>query len=97
MIIYRNLGPEAQEQFSTTWGIGYGMDNVQQWRDVAQEAAKAALIIVILDLLRVTSNRAWFEEFCDFTSVQALLFSGKARSMWGQLRVLVKNQSRVQG
>ncbi len=97
MIIYRNLGPEAQEQFSTTWGVGYALDNVQQWRDVCVEACKVALLMVVLDMLRVTTNRAWFESFCDFASVQALLFSGQARSLWGQMRVLVKNQARVQG
>jgi len=95
MLIYRNLGPEAQEQFSQTWGVGYALDNVQQWRDVCKEAVKAALLLVILDLLRVTTNRAWFEEFVDFSSTQALLFGGAAKSWWGQTALLVKYNSRV--
>ena len=61
MIIYRNLGQDAEVQFAKTWGVGVGLDNVQQWKDVAQEALKAALIIMVLDMLRVTSHRQWFE------------------------------------
>jgi len=96
MIIYRRLGPEAEKQFVKTWGVGIGLDQAQQWQDVAKEALKAAALIVILDMLRVTSHRAWFEDFCDFASVQALLFKGTASSLWGQLSVLVRHQSRVQ-
>ena len=96
MIIYRRLGPEAEKQFVKTWGVGVGMDNVQQWRDVGKEALKAAALIIVLDMLRVTSHRSWFEEFCDFASVQALLFKGTTRSLWGQVTLLVRHQSRVQ-
>ena len=96
MIIYRRLGPEAEKQFVKTWGVGVGLDNVQQWRDVLKEATKAAALIIVLDVLRVTSHRAWFEEFADFASVQALLFKGTTRSLWGQVSLLVRHQSRVQ-
>ena len=45
-----------------TWGIGYGMDNATEWQEVLKTAAKTALILVILDLLRLTKNASWFEE-----------------------------------
>ena len=96
MIIYRNLGADAETQFAKTWGVGVGLDNVQQWQDVLKEATKAAALILVLDMLRVTSHRAWFEEFADFASVQALLFKGTTRSLWGQVTLLVRHQSRVQ-
>ena len=96
MIIYRRLGPEAEKQFVKTWGVGIGLDQAQQWQDVGKEALKVAALIIILDMLRVTTHRAWFEDFCDFASCQALLFKGSARSLWGQISVLVRHQSRVQ-
>jgi len=61
MIIYKNLGPEAQNSFSQTWGVSYALDNCSEWQDVAIEACKVALILVILDLLRFTKDRPWFE------------------------------------
>ena len=33
-----------------------------EWQDVAVTACKAALLIVILDALRLTKNSNWFEE-----------------------------------
>jgi hypothetical protein len=96
MIIYRRLGPEAERQFVKTWGVGIGLDQAQQWQDVAKEALKAAALIVVLDMFRVTTHRAWFEDFCDFASCQALLFKGTAHSLWGQISVLIRHQSRVQ-
>ena len=62
MIIYKNLGPEAQNSFSQTWGVSYALDNCSEWQDVAIEACKVALILVVLDLLRFTKDRPWFEE-----------------------------------
>ena len=61
MIIYKNLGPEAQSSFSQTWGVSYALDNCTEWQDVAIEAGKVALVLVILDLLRITKDRPWFE------------------------------------
>ena len=31
-IIYSLLGKEAEQSFSTTWGISYAMDNASQWQ-----------------------------------------------------------------
>ena len=46
---------------SQTWGIGYGMNNASEWQEVAKTALKTAVILVILDVLRVTRNSTWFE------------------------------------
>lgn len=64
MLIYRQLGPDAQAEFSKSWGIGYGLNNASEWQDVAVTAFKAALLIVVLDALRLTKNASWFEEQC---------------------------------
>ncbi len=62
MLIYKQLGASAQEQFAKTWGVGYALNNASEWQDVAITACKAALLIVILDALRLTKNASWFEE-----------------------------------
>lgn len=95
MIIYTRLGPAAEEEFASSWGIGVGLDNVQQWKDVAQEAVKAALIAVLLDRLRITRNGPWLESYVDFVSAQALLFEGAARNVWQQVYLLAQNNRRV--
>ena len=61
MLIYRNLGDKAQQEFAKTWGIGYGMDNATEWQEVFKTAAKTALVLVILDLMRLSKNSSWFE------------------------------------
>lgn len=61
MLIYKTLGSDAQSQFAQTWGIGYGMDNATEWQEVFKTALKTAVVLVILDLLRLSKNATWFE------------------------------------
>ena len=44
-----------------TWGVGYSLNNASEWQEVFKTAAKTALILVILDMLRVTKDAPWFE------------------------------------
>ena len=62
MIVYKQLGADAESQFAQQWGVGYAMDNASEWQDVCVTAVKTALILVVLDLLRITKDRPWFEE-----------------------------------
>ena len=78
-----------------TWGVGYGLNSASEWQEVAKTALKTAVVLVVLDLLRVTRNSKWFEEHVDFVSVQAVLFNGAARSWWQQTHTLVKLQARL--
>lgn len=71
------------------------MNNASEWQEVAKTAAKTALILVILDLLRLSKNGSWFEEHVDFVSMQAVLFNGAAKSWWQQTRTLVRLQARL--
>ena len=95
MVIYKNLSAAAEATFASTWGISQGLDQVQQWKGVLQEAVKCSLLLVIMDILRVQSGKVWFESFIDFASVQAALFDGTAGGAWGQIKVLVRHQARV--
>ena len=71
------------------------MNNCSEWQDVFKTAVKAALLIVVLDALRVTRNSDWFEEHIDFVSMQAVLFNGAARGWWAQTHSLVRMQARL--
>jgi len=42
------------------------VDNASQWKEVLQEAAISVVLLILLDSLRITKNRAWFDEYCDF-------------------------------
>jgi hypothetical protein len=95
MLIYKTLGADAQSEFAKTWGVGYALDNASEWQEVAKTAAKAAILLVILDLLRVTGDQDWFEGHVDFVSIQAALFGGAARGWWAQTHTLVKLQARL--
>lgn len=95
LLIYERLGPSSQEAFAQTWGVGVGLDNAQQWKDVAHEALKAALIMVLLERLRITRGPRWLEGYADFVSVQALLFEGRVRNIWQQTQLLVHAQRRI--
>ena len=61
MLIYRLLGDDAESSFARSWGISYGINAAAEWKDVATEAAKAAVILAILERLYLTSNASWLE------------------------------------
>ena len=61
MLIYRLLGEDAESSFARSWGISYGINAAAEWKDVAIEAAKAAVILAILERLFLTSNASWLE------------------------------------
>ena len=75
--------------------MGYALDNCTEWQEVFKTAAKTAVVLVVLDMLRLTRNSKWFEEHVDFVSMQALLFNGAARGWWAQTHKLVKLQARL--
>lgn len=41
------------------------MDNIQQWKDVFQDIVTALLILYVLDKIRFTDDRVWFERLLD--------------------------------
>jgi hypothetical protein len=79
MLIYKQLGASAQEEFSKTWGIGYALNSASEWQEVAKTAAQAALLIVLLDLLRITRNGDWFSEHGARAALRGALHALRAR------------------
>jgi hypothetical protein len=95
MIIYRQLGDAAQQEFARTWGLGFALDNVTQFKDVAISALQAAVVVVVLEELHIISNRQWFEAHVDHLSCQCSLFQGIARGWWQQTAMLLRFQRRL--
>jgi hypothetical protein len=95
MLVYQQLGPSAEGEFAKTWGIGFALDNVSEWRDVLLTAVQTALVVVVLDALRWTTSAKWFEQHIDFMSLQCSLYTGAARGWWAQTRTLVQLQARL--
>ena len=85
MLIYRQLGSSAQEEFAKTWGVGYAINNASEWQDVAKTAVQAALVLVVLDFLRLTKNSSWFEEHgaCERTAFRSHSSSSAAAGARG--------------
>ena len=65
MLIYRLLGEDAESSFARSFGISYGINAAAEWKDVATEAAKAAVILAILERFFLTSNASWLEARAD--------------------------------
>ena len=95
MLIYRQMGDQAQKKFTQSWGVNFGVGSASEWQDVAQAAIQAAVIVVILDMLHITRDGSWFEQQVDFLSTQASLFSGAATSSLGRAYAIVKQQMRL--
>ena len=69
MLVYRLLGDDAESSFARSWGISYGLNAATEWKDIATEAAKAAVILFILERLFLTRNASWLEEHIDYLSL----------------------------
>jgi hypothetical protein len=58
-IVYNLLGIRAQESFVQSWLVALGLDNATQWKEIAKEAWKGGLFIIIMDRLWMQSNTNW--------------------------------------
>ena len=59
MMIYNLEGKSSEQGFARSWAVGYALDNAQQWQEVAQAAAQAAVVLMILDRLCLISPLKW--------------------------------------
>ena len=60
-LVYRLLGEDAEQAFARSWGVSYGVGSAAEFRDVAQEAAKAVALLAVLERLYLTRNINWLE------------------------------------
>jgi len=79
------LGPSSVSHFGTTFGVSFGMKQISDWQDILYEAAKAVVIMLVLERLFLSSPLSWMEEHIDYLSVQAVMLHenmGLWRRIW---------------
>jgi hypothetical protein len=94
MLIYTHLGGDAQESFSRSFGISYGLSQVSEWRDVASEALRTIVVFALLERLFLTPPAAYLEDHIDFLSVQAVMLTEKL-SFAGRVRTHLRFTQRM--
>lgn len=75
LLVYRLLGQRAEGSFARSWGISYGIHLASEWREVLIEAAKAALLLAVLERLMLTPPVTWLED-----AVRARVLPQQART-----------------
>ena len=95
MLIYTLLGPSAEQGFTRSWGVSYGIGAAAEWQDMAKEAGRGILILVILETLMLTRQVSWLEEHIDYLSCAALLLRAKRLSLYQQTRLFFTYRSRI--
>ena len=94
-LIYRLMGPAAEDSFAKSWGISWGLNCATEWKQVLVEALKCAVVLTVLEWLCLTRNVSWLEDHIDLLSLQALLFKRAALGVWAQTRVLYRHSRRL--
>ena len=75
-LIYNLYGQKTEEAFVNNWGVGLAIEQAQSFQDLVNDAGKAFLILLVLDMV-LTGPARWFEEHVDFLSVQGTLLAGR--------------------
>jgi len=68
-LVYDLLGDAAERSFVTSWGVGVGIGQVQDFRALLVSAAEMVLALTLLEMAWVQSNPSWFETNVDYLSV----------------------------
>ncbi len=57
---------KAQQSFVSTWGVGVGLNQAQEARDVGiASCRRMAAALTVLELLWVVTNTRWLEDTID--------------------------------
>ena len=68
--------------FVKNWGVGLAIEQVQSFQELVAGAAQAVAVLLFLDVVFIGPPR-WFEQHCDFLSVQATLLADGRAPRWG--------------
>jgi hypothetical protein len=93
-LVHDMLGPGAEEAYVKSWLAGVGMDHVRSFEGAVREAVKVALVVSLLEPLLVSKMR-WYEEYLDFLSVQATMFTFERMPWWRRMRRHVRHYAYV--
>ena len=80
--MYQLMGVTAEENFIRTWGIGLGLGQLHDARDMLFSILEVMLGMTVLEVLWVLSNHRWLEQNADYMSVHATLTASAAASWW---------------
>ena len=85
-LIYQLLGEQAEKRFVSAWGIGIGLGQVQEARDVFVSVLQVAAAMTVLEVLWIVTNARWLEANADYLSVHATIAGANGRSWWRTTR-----------
>ena len=58
----RLQGDQAQQKFTSSWGVGLAISQATQFKDMAIVALQATAVLSIMETFWLVGNRAWLEE-----------------------------------
>ena len=65
-------GQRAEAAFTRSWGVGLGIEQAVQFKDVIEDSGRLFLTLLFMQLLLVSPGR-WWEQHLDALSVQGTL------------------------
>ena len=75
--------------------MSYGINAASELRDIAQEAVRSAIILVILERLFLTPNSSWLEQHIDYISLHTLLVRHYGLTFKAQVEVFWRHTRRL--
>ncbi len=85
-LIYQLLGTKAEERFVRTWGVGIGLGQAHEARDLVVNVLQVALALTILEVAWVSTNMHWMENNVGYMSVHASIAPAATRRWWRKAR-----------
>ena len=95
MLVYQLLGEQAEQSFSHSFAVSYGVQAAKEWKAIFKASLKTVLVLVLLERLFLTTPQAWLEEAIDYYSLQALLYGRTAVGFAGQINTFFTYSKRV--
>ena len=62
----------------------YALDQATEWQDIAKEALKAVVVMLVLERLFISSPVGWIEDHIDYLAVQAVMLREEL-GLWGRI------------
>ena len=82
-LVYDLLGEAATRAFITSWGVGVGVAQVQDFKSLLLSCAETLLALSILEVAWLQSNATWFQSNVEYLSVLHTLAAEQERAGTG--------------
>ena len=92
------LPPCPQVSFTHSWGVSYGVGQLSEWQDIANEAIQGVAVLFLLDQLRLVNVDDWLERHLDILSIQSVLLldSEAGTPLWRRIWAYRQYMGRVE-